>query len=195
MKLESIRGIFRVAIKNIQCGWHSGFRVCDILWYTIAWWPFGLYEGRYGKWYDKNSRSPRNEDNVVFDEKTMPQYVECPICIFLKPKVREKKNCNCAYISGNQTYIVRYAHKIIVLIDGAYQMKSGVFVQIVPEPTILEQDLGKLQVDVPYTGQDNSFQVSSVVRAINEQHAVMCARGLGFEYAHKEQKKLQETVA
>jgi len=91
--------LLRFIPDDIRCGFHSGFRVCDIIWYSFFWIPFYLVGSRYYSWCESKSRKSESEVNVA-------QYIECPLCLFLKPKVREIKRCNCSCKHGKNSYRV-----------------------------------------------------------------------------------------
>jgi len=73
---------FDYIIFDIRCGLHSGFRVCDIVWYVFIWCPFSLCNTRYYRWYEKRKKGAG--------------CVRCPACVLLKRKAPKIKPCVCS---------------------------------------------------------------------------------------------------
>lgn len=72
--------------KDIKCGLHSNFRICDILFYITIWkimWKLQLYRSVY--FYD-----------LLLNIKHT-QYIRCPLCILFCPKSKTLKKCDCRY--------------------------------------------------------------------------------------------------
>jgi len=74
---------FDHSLSYIICGLHSGFRLCDILWFAFAWAPFDLWHTRYYKWYESRKRTGGG--------------VKCPLCAILGPIPVKTKRCDCTY--------------------------------------------------------------------------------------------------
>ncbi len=79
-------GLFRKynqIVGEFRCGVHSGYRLCDVLWYCLAWSPFGLYKFKsaYAKWYNRTA--------------LLGNGVKCPICAIIKPEPIKSKPCDC----------------------------------------------------------------------------------------------------
>ncbi len=81
---EFIAYKIRFSYHGLKCGWHSGFRLCDILWFCFFWAPFGLMgeDNPYRIWMSKR-------------ERHKAQYVECPLCLIIQPKIIKFKKCKC----------------------------------------------------------------------------------------------------
>lgn len=71
--------------KNLKCGLHSGFRLCDVLFFTFVW--IYMFPTILGDFYRKSFRKKLGYS---------AGYVECPICCFIvKPKFITVKSCSC----------------------------------------------------------------------------------------------------
>lgn len=79
-------------IDNLKCGKHSGFRLCDIIWFSFIW--IHIYNKK------DYSLSKFGEFYWIQERKFRPgtQYISCPICIiffkYIKPI--KLKRCKCS---------------------------------------------------------------------------------------------------
>jgi hypothetical protein len=70
----------RLFLHHCKCGWHSGFKLCCILWWLLFW-PFFTKERR------DNYRKMANTLHTW-------GYIPCPMCMTFGQPVKVK-SCNC----------------------------------------------------------------------------------------------------
>lgn len=82
---EMVEGFVKMkfALYHFRCGLHSGFRVCDILFFAL--WRTILTEGARD-WYFERFMVPGNYG-----------YVPCLLCLALKRVPVAVKKCGCNY--------------------------------------------------------------------------------------------------
>jgi len=91
-----------------KCGWHSGYPLCCILYWILY---FDLQDA--GFW--------RNYWTTARHEK----YVECPMCKWLKPKIRTVKKCDCGEKEKNRLNRLQITDKAKWLEEFKYYTNSG----------------------------------------------------------------------
>ncbi len=79
-----------IAREDWICGRHSGFRICDVLWYITGWhYAWRTKDQEFIGWY--NTQITKRYGSLFM----RPQYVPCPVCVLLKPRTRRLKKCGC----------------------------------------------------------------------------------------------------
>lgn len=78
-------------IKDIKCGIHSNFRICDILFF-ISFWKIVDFIDMF--WYKKHTLTIKYHK---WSDKHVPDrgYVACPICVIRKATARNVHECHC----------------------------------------------------------------------------------------------------
>jgi hypothetical protein len=81
-------------LHDIECGLHSGFRWCDVLFFVTGWWALRLYDS----FFQTNHRTVVKYHELV--KKNYPgsadaEYICCPVCVLLKRKPVKLKKCKC----------------------------------------------------------------------------------------------------
>jgi hypothetical protein len=72
---------------NWVCGRHSGFKLCDILFYIFVWNPLWKYD----KWiFPKYYRKWLTIHPEV-------RYIQCPVCTLFSIKIDKVNKCNCSH--------------------------------------------------------------------------------------------------
>ncbi len=96
---------------DIICGLHSGFRICDILFFIFL--EFPLLHDTFFNWYHKK----------ILDEGY--EYVRCPVCLLLHVKPIKVKRCKCRYtnrISVWFFFLLRILGMRKLKINGEYEV-------------------------------------------------------------------------